>query len=69
MKLAKYLEDHSLSHRAFAEMIGVSQVAAWRYAEGKRFPEKHILQKIFSVTGGAVTANDFADLPAETDAA
>lgn len=63
MKLATYLENIELTDAAFARLIGVERQAVGRYKAGERFPEKPVLLKIYEVTGGLVTANDFADLP------
>ena len=63
MKLATYLENNELTDAAFARQIGVERQAVGRYKTGERFPEKLILLEIYKATNGAVTANDFADLP------
>lgn len=63
MQLAKYLDDNEISDAAFARSIGVERQAVGRYRAGERFPEKPILLKIYEVTSGQVTANDFAGLP------
>lgn len=63
MQLAKYLDDNEISDAAFARSIGVERQAVGRYRAGDRFPEKQILQEIFRVTNGQVSANDFAGLP------
>jgi transcriptional regulator with XRE-family HTH domain len=63
MKLATYLEENELTDAAFARVIGVERQAVGRYKTGERFPERLILVKIYKATNGAVTANDFADLP------
>jgi len=68
MKLAKYLSDNEISDAAFARAIGVERQAVGRYKNDERFPEKPILVKIFEVTSGSVTANDFADLPSHPEA-
>lgn len=64
MKLATYLESEKLTDAAFARSIGVERQAVGRYKAGERFPEKPILLRIYEVTDGKVTANDFADTPA-----
>lgn len=62
MQLATYLDDNKISDAAFARSIGVERQAVGRYRAGERFPEKAILLRIFDVTGGQVTANDFAGI-------
>jgi predicted transcriptional regulator len=59
MKLASYLSDNNISHEAFAEMIGTSQVAVSRYAKGVRTPRREIMLRIAQATGGQVAPADF----------
>jgi transcriptional regulator with XRE-family HTH domain len=63
MKLASYLETNKIPDSAFAEAIGVTRQAVYRYRTGDRFPERPVLAKISEATGGEVTANDFVDAP------
>lgn len=67
MHLSIYLKQNSLSQATFGEQIGVSQAAVERYANKKRVPEPDVMGKIFEVTNGLVTANDFYDLLAPPD--
>lgn len=69
MRLADYLTDNKISDATFAGSIGVERQAVFRYRTGERFPEKTILLKIYEATNGAVTANDFAGIPAEPEQA
>lgn len=48
-----------ITNSEFAERIGVSRQALWRYRSGERMPERAVMQKIMEETGGAVTPNDF----------
>jgi len=59
MKLAKYLTDHDLSHKDFADMIGVTSEAVRLYATGQRRPRQNIIEKIREHTDGKVMAGDF----------
>ena len=61
MKLASYLARHGISHRAFAALIGTSQVAVSRYASGQRMPRREILRTIVEATDGEVSASDSLD--------
>ncbi len=63
MKLADWLDAKNISHQEFGDRIGKSQAAVSRYASGKRMPDEETLIKIFEVTGGDVTPNDFVALP------
>lgn len=60
MQLAIYLDTNHISDAEFGRLIGVERQAVGRYRSGERFPAKPILNKIFEVTNGQVTANDFA---------
>lgn len=62
MKLASYLQANEISHEAFAEKIGTSQVAVTRYAMGKRTPRREIMVKIAHVTDGQVGPADFFNI-------
>lgn len=64
MTLAEFLSANGLSHSAFAEKVGVSQVAITRYARGQRTPRPPVLARIREETRGAVTADDFMADPA-----
>ena len=64
MTLADYLSRQpNTTHRDFAERLDVSQVTVTRYATRKRIPRPTHLIKIYEITGGLVTPNDFFDLP------
>lgn len=59
MNISEYLELHNQTEEFFAGRIGVSQPTVNRYVTGKRKPNGCIMQKIFSVTNGEVSPNDF----------
>lgn len=63
MTLADYLQLHGLTHAEFAAKIGVSFQAVQRYAQGRRIPQREIMQRIVVVTGNAVGPNDFFASP------
>lgn len=69
MRLTDYLREHKLTHTGFAAKIGATQAAVTRYVNGRRKPSLDKLLVIERVTGGAVQARDFADLPAPDDCA
>lgn len=60
MTLSEYLTRHQISDRDFASLIKVRPFAVYRYRRGWRRPCWAALKRITEVTGGAVTANDFA---------
>jgi transcriptional regulator with XRE-family HTH domain len=63
-KLRQWREGQRLSQAEAGDKVGVSAVAWGRYERG-RVPEPEVLQKIITVTQGAVTANDWFDIPRE----
>jgi len=63
MKLSDWITREGRSHQEVGSRIGKSQAAVSRYAAGKRMPDEETLIKIFEVTGGEVTPNDFVNLP------
>ena len=59
MTLNEYLENNVDKH-SFAKKIGLKYVnALYKYLNGMQIPAPRIMKKIFKVTGGQVTANDF----------
>lgn len=63
-KLGKYLEKKNIKPQEFAQEIDVCRYTVDRYIDGSRKPKDHIKEKIFYVTGGEITPNDWFDLPA-----
>jgi len=63
MKLQNYLTKNKMRTVVFAEKIGISPQAVWRYLKATRCPPSKIMLKIIAATNGEVTANDFYDLP------
>lgn len=61
-KLRAWRIEHNLSQAEMGNLIGISSVAVGRYERG-RMPEAAIMQKIIDITAGAISANDFFDLP------
>lgn len=63
MKLDEYLNKTGMTHSDFAKLIGCEQPTVTRYVKG-RIPSRDVILRISQVTNGAVTPNDFYDLPA-----
>lgn len=63
MRLSDYLEKNRLTQTAFAELIGADQGQIARYVSGERLPRRDLMQKIIDATDGAVTPNDFFQVP------
>lgn len=62
MKFDDWLNAEKMSSAEFARLSGIGErQAVHKYRHGERFPTPENLQRIRKATGGAVTANDFAD--------
>ncbi len=59
MKLRDYLRFKKITNKTFANLLKISPVSLSRYLNGDRFPEKEILIKIYNLTEGLVSPNDF----------
>lgn len=60
MKLRDYRKLQNLTQTKFAKLIGAtSYVIIARYESGVRVPSPTAMRKIYEVTGGKVTPNDF----------
>lgn len=62
MKLLDYLREKGLTQQQFGDLIGRSQQAVARYCAA-RVPDSDTMKLILAASGGAVTPNDFYDLP------
>lgn len=69
MTLAAWLTKTETTDAVFADRIGVTRQALWRYKTLTRVPRPEIISKISRATEGEVTANDFFPAPAEQGAA
>ncbi len=72
MLLSSYLKEHSLSVKEFAEKLDISVASFVRLAlppghESAMLPSPELIKRIYSITGGAVTPNDFYDLDPRPD--
>ncbi len=59
MTLQQYLTQTGLSQQKFADLVGITQMTVSRYVHGLRLPRRAHMQRIYEVTGGSVTPNDF----------
>ncbi len=59
MTLQQYLTQTGLSQQKFARLAGIAQVTVSRYVNGLRLPRRAHMQRIYEITGGSVTPNDF----------
>lgn len=64
MQLKVWCEQNKVNYSDLSRRLGAkSPETARRYVEGARIPSEEQMRAIFRVTGGAVTPNDFYDLP------
>ncbi|WP_448208126.1 helix-turn-helix domain-containing protein [Azospirillum sp. sgz302134] len=63
MQLSSYMEANGETDATMAAKVGVSIQAMNRYRLGQRRPREAEMVRIFEVTNGEVTPNDFFDLP------
>lgn len=59
MKLADYMTAHGLGPSEMAKRLGVNHATVIRYRDGLRRPNPDVMQRLFEVTAGAVTPDDF----------
>lgn len=59
MTLKEYLKENHLSQEQFAQVLGVSQPAVFKWANGYARPKHKYMVDILVATNGKVTANDF----------
>jgi len=59
MKLQEYLTAMDLNAVAFAEKLGVSNVAVYRWINQERVPEPKMMRRIHRATLGMVQPNDW----------
>jgi transcriptional regulator with XRE-family HTH domain len=59
MKITDWLTQNKISDADFAERIGVTRQALWRYKAGDRIPKVRILERIQHETCGEVRPADF----------
>lgn len=59
MRLIDYRKKHGLTQQQLGDRLNVDQATVARYEAGKRMPQRDELDRIYKLTGGEVTANDF----------
>jgi len=68
MHLSKFMEERGLSDEEVAAAIGVSRVTVSRIRRSIVRPDWSTISKLKEFSKGAVTADDFQELPAEARA-
>lgn len=61
--LDTWRRDQGLDYQQLAGRLMVNHETASRYCKGRRIPARDIMRRIYVLTGGKVTANDFYGLP------
>jgi transcriptional regulator with XRE-family HTH domain len=69
MRLQGYLKQQNITASQFADRIGRSVSTVTRAARGEIIPDSETMRRIVEKTGGAVTPNDFYDIPERQEAA
>jgi transcriptional regulator with XRE-family HTH domain len=62
MRLKKWLLDNGMDVRTFSKKIGCSEQTAYHWVNGHNFPTLKFMQRIATLTKGAVTPNDLVGL-------
>jgi DNA-binding transcriptional regulator YdaS (Cro superfamily) len=63
VQLKRYLRQHRLVVPEFARLVRTQPDAVRKWINGDRLPAPDSMKAIFEVTKGAVSPNDFYDLP------
>ena len=63
MKLASYITANGLTDTTFAKLIGRTQSTVSRIRRGVAMPDHETALAVYQATNGAVSPNDFFDLP------
>jgi transcriptional regulator with XRE-family HTH domain len=69
MKLEAWIESTGRTSASFARDLGVEASTIHRIVRRERKPSHALMEKIAQATEGAVTPNDFFDVPDTPDAA
>jgi len=59
MNIQTYMDKKKLRDGEMAELLGCNKTTVWRVRTGETDPSPDLVKKIFDVTGGKVSANDF----------
>ncbi|MBE2191881.1 MAG: hypothetical protein IAE63_06850 [Alphaproteobacteria bacterium] len=61
--LNQFLDLQEMDITSFSAALGVPYQTAWRIVRGKVIPSDPLKIKIYRITMGKITPNDFYDLP------
>ena len=57
--LDKWIIDNSFTRQKFAKKINISTATLSRYLSGDRIPKQKIMEKIFKITKGSISPDNF----------
>lgn len=57
--LTAYRNEHGLSLEALGAQIGATKSMVWKWEKGETVPRRHFANKLYELTEGKVTPNDF----------
>ena len=57
--LDKWIIDNSYTRQIFAKKINISTATLSRYLSGDRIPKQKIMEKIFKITNGSISPDNF----------
>lgn len=63
MNIDEYIKLKNINGEIFADLVGVSAGNVSKYRARKVRPGDEVMRRIYEITGGLVTPNDFYDLP------
>lgn len=66
MKLSEYLKKYGLTHKEFAEKVGIARTQITRIINKTKNPSAHLMKTIEEVTNGEVTMQDLFNPEAPT---
>lgn len=69
MKLAEWKKIQGLTNQELGQMLGAETETARSWVAGEVIPRPEKMRLIHEITDGAVTANDFYDLPVAASSA
>ena len=65
MRLIKWIQIHNMKLNEFAKKIGKNRSEVHKYVYEDVIPQRKIMMRIYRITYGAVTANDFYNFSEE----
>jgi transcriptional regulator with XRE-family HTH domain len=67
MTLDAWMTKEGMTLAGLADKAEISVTTAHRLRRGERLPSKEVAERLFGLSGGQVTANDFYDQPAAAE--